>query len=212
MNICVLMASPRKNGNTASMLAPIIKTLEDNNAATEIIWLYDKKIEPCIACRNCQNDYTKFGCVHNDDMQGIFDAIMQADIILLATPIYSWYCTAPMKAALDRLVYGMNKYYGKEKGPSLWKNKKCAILATCGYKPEKGADLFEEGIKRYCKHSQLQYIGMCAARDPGYTTAFISDEKIGMAKEFAFKILLSDKLRKITAEFLPPHGAEKPQE
>lgn len=38
----------------------------------------------------------------------------------LATPIYSWYCTPPMKALLDRLVYGMNKYYGDEKGPSLW--------------------------------------------------------------------------------------------
>ena len=191
MKICVLMASPRKNGNTASMLMPLLKTLEQNSVITETFWLYDKKIESCIACRNCQKDYSLFGCIHDDDMQEIFDAIMKAETVLLATPIYSWYSTAPMKAALDRLVYGMNKYYGEKKGPSLWKGKKCAILATCGYKPEKGADLFEEGIKRYCKHSQLQYIGMCVARDLGYNIEFISDEKIEMAKAFAAKILES---------------------
>ena len=189
MKICALMASPRKNGNTASMLEPLIKTLEQNSAEVKKISLFDKKIESCIACRNCQKDHTIFGCTHDDDMQEIFDAVMEADAILLATPIYSWYCTAPMKAALDRLMYGMNKYYGEEKGPSIWNGKKCAILVTCGYKPENGADLFEEGIKRYCKHSQLQYIGMCAARDLGYKTVFISDDKIEAAKAFACKIL-----------------------
>lgn len=191
MKICILMASPRKNGNTASMLTPLTETLEQNGAQTKTIWLFDKKIESCIACRNCQNDYSKFGCKLDDDMQEIFDAVMEADVMLLATPIYSWYCTAPMKAALDRMVYGMNKYYGDEKGPAIWKGKKCAILTTCGYKPEKGAGLFEEGIKRYCKHSQLQYIGMCAARDLGYKTTFITDDKMEMAKAFALKILES---------------------
>jgi len=34
------------------------------------------------------------------------------DLLVLASPIYSWYCSPPMKAVLDRLVYGMNKYYG----------------------------------------------------------------------------------------------------
>ena len=182
------MASPRKGGNTASMLTPLIEALEKKGAEAETIWLYDKKIEPCIACLNCQKDHTVFGCIHDDDMHEISDAVMKADLLLLATPIYSWYCTAPMKAALDRLVYGMNKYYGDVEGPSLWSGKKCAILATCGYRPEKGADLFEEGIKRYCKHSQLQYIGMCAARHLGYRIAFMTDEILERVRAFAVKI------------------------
>jgi len=191
MKVCILMASPRKQGNTASMLTPLVETLEQNGAETKTFWLFDQKIESCIACRKCQQDHTIFGCTHDDDMQQIFDAVMASDVMLLATPIYSWYCPSPMKAALDRLMYGMNKYYGDEKGPSMWKGKKCAILTTCGYKPEKGADLFEEGIKRYCKHSQLQYIGMCAARDLGYKSVFISDDKIELAKSFALKIVAS---------------------
>lgn len=65
-----------------------------------------------------------------------------------------------MKALLDRLVYGMNKYYGTEKGPALLEGKSAASVVTCGYPPEKGADLWEDGIKRYCKHSRLSYLGM----------------------------------------------------
>lgn len=52
-----------------------------------------------------------------------------------------------------------------------------AIIATCGYRPEKGADLFEESIRRYCKHSQLSYEGMLAERHLGYKTTFASDDK-----------------------------------
>lgn len=49
------------------------------------------------------------------------DSILASDKIILAAPIYSWSCPAPMKALLDRLVYGMNKYYGDEKGPTYLK-------------------------------------------------------------------------------------------
>ncbi|GAA0180913.1 hypothetical protein SH2C18_35250 [Clostridium sediminicola] len=53
---------------------------------------------------------------------------IDSDVIILATPIYSWYCTPPMKALLDGLVYGMNKYYGDEKRPSLWNGKRLGII------------------------------------------------------------------------------------
>ena len=48
--------------------------------------------------------------------------------VLLASPIYLWSCTAPMKAALDRCIYALCKYYGDEKGPSLWEGKTVAGL------------------------------------------------------------------------------------
>jgi len=44
--------------------------------------------------------------------------------------------TAPMKAALDRMVYALNKYYGDEKGPSIWAGKKLSVITTCGYRPD----------------------------------------------------------------------------
>lgn len=191
MKYCILMGSPRKAGNTAALTAPIVKELENAGSEIEFVHLYDQEIKPCIACRKCQESFESFGCPVRDDMQEIFDKIIQCDCIILATPIYSWYCTPPMKAMLDRLVYGMNKFYGIKKGPSLWKGKKCALITTCGYKPEKGADLFEEGIKRYCRHSGLEYLGMLSARDPGYDKIFLDQEKIDAAKAFTIKLIQS---------------------
>ena len=185
MKFCILMGSPRKKGNTAALLEPFTKELTDNNIDYDYIWLYDKKIQPCIACRACQKDYTIFGCPIDDDAAGIFDMVYSADMIVLATPIYSWYCTAPMKALLDRLVYGMNKYYGEEIGPSLWAGKQTSIVTTCGYSIETGPDLFEEGIKRYCKHSKLEYAGMLAKRQSSYKKPFMDDEKIAASRDFA---------------------------
>ncbi len=188
MKYCILSGSAKKNGNTAALLEPFIKELHEAGSCGDLIWLYDKKIQPCIGCRACQNHWTVFGCPIADDGQEIFDSVFECDIVILATPIYSWYCTPPMKAMLDRLVYGMNKYYGKEKGPSLWAGKKLALLVTCGYPPEKGADLFEEGIKRYCKHSELEYMGMLAERDQGAKIEFLSEGKADNAKAFARKL------------------------
>ncbi|HHY28394.1 MAG TPA: flavodoxin family protein [Desulfitobacterium dehalogenans] len=187
MKVCILMGSPRKNGNTIKLLKPFMEELELHNIQYDLIWLYDKQIEPCIACRSCQKGWAVFGCHYKDDAQEIFDKLCDCDVIVLATPIYSWFCTPPMKSLLDRLVYGMNKYYGDEKGPSLWAGKKLAIITTCGYRPEKGADLFEEAIKRYCKHSQLNYVGMAAQRDLGYKSIFVPDDKL--SRTFAHQII-----------------------
>ncbi len=189
MKCCILMGSPRKKGNTIALLEPFLEELEKHQIQHDLIWLYDKNIKSCIACRTCQNEWTKFGCIFNDDAQDIFIKVLESDLLILATPIYSWYCTPPMKAILDRLVYGMNKYYGAEKGPSLWAGKKLVLITTCGYKPEKGADLFEEGIKRYCKHSQLNYLGMLAERDFGYNTVFVTAEKIAHSRAFAQQLI-----------------------
>lgn len=185
MNFSILMGSPRKNGNTNAILTPLIEELHAAGHKTDLFWLYDMDIKGCVACRTCQKDWTIFGCKFHDEMQKIFDSIYMADAIILACPIYCWYCTAPMKAALDRLMYGMNKYYGEEKGPSIWAGKHMSIVTTCGYKPEKGADLFEEGMKRYCRHSALIYDGMLAERDLGYKSLFMDDNKAGRARDFA---------------------------
>jgi hypothetical protein len=79
----------------------------------------------------------------------------------------------------------MNKYYGEKKGPALWVEKREGMVVTYGYKPERCADLFEEGMRRYCKHSQLTYLGMLAERDLGYTETFMDATKAEHARDFA---------------------------
>lgn len=63
--------------------------------------------------------------------------------------------------------------------------KKLALITTCGYRPEQGADLWETGIKRYCKHSGLEYMGMLAERHMGYHTVFMDERKEERVINFA---------------------------
>lgn len=189
MKVCVLMGSPRKNGNTAAILEPFCRELRLNGAEVETIWLHDREIRPCVACRNCQKDWTGFGCAQKDDGQELFEKVFACDLLVLATPIYVWYCTPPMKALLDRMVYAMNKYYGEKRRPSLWKGKAVALLETCGYPPEKGSDLFEEGMRRYCKHSGLRYLGSHVEHHLGYHTVFMDEDKAERSRAFARELL-----------------------
>ncbi len=90
---------------------------------------------------------------------------------------------------MDRLVYGMNKYYGEEKGPSLGEGKNLALITTCGYPPKKGSDLWEEGIRRYAKHSKFNYKGSISEHDLGNTEKFMDEEKSFRAKAFAKSLI-----------------------
>ena len=185
MKVCILMGSPRKNGNTNALRIPLQEELERLGHQVSCLWLYDLEIQPCVACRTCQEEFGEMHCAIRDDVPGVAQVILDSDLIVLATPIYSWYCTPPMKALLDRLVYGLNKYYGKTRGPSLWQGKRVAVLATCGYPPEQGADLFQDGIRRYCKHSRLIFAGMLAERHLGYDVPFLDGEKVRRTRAFA---------------------------
>ena len=188
MKYCILFASPRPRGNTATIMKPFAEQLETDGNEVEIISLYGRKIDPCYACLSCQKDVERLYCVRKDDMQPIAESVLASDCIVAASPIYAWYCTAPMKAALDRLIYMMCKFYGESRGPALWEGRHFAILTTCGYPPAKGADVFEAGMKRYCKHAHLKYAGMYAAHDPGYTKPFAAWEKLQGARDFALEL------------------------
>ena len=189
MNVCILAGSPHPKGNTESLLLSFREELEQGGAAVRVFRLYDLCIQPCRGCRGCQADWTQFGCVQNDDVPAIAKAVLDCDLLVLAAPIYSWYCPAPMKALLDRLVYGMNKYYGEHRGPSLWSGKRMALLLTCGYPPEKGTDLFEEGMRRYCRHSGLIFAGAHTERHMSYRTEFMDADKDCRVRAFARELL-----------------------
>ena len=96
-----------------ALLAPFCSELEEAGAGTRTVRLYDKRIEPCVACRACQKDISSFGCAQRDDVQEIFDQVLAADLIVLATPIYAWYANASLalqyclntKGTRHRLTY-----------------------------------------------------------------------------------------------------------
>ena len=191
MKFCILMGSPRREGNTAALLAPFLEECAGMGVETETIWLYDKTIAPCLGCRTCQDRMDGPGCVREDDFQEIFRAMARCDVVVPVTPIYTFFCTAPMKALLDRTIYAGVKNYGREKGPKLLAGKRLAAIATCGYPPERGADLWEEGLKRFCRHGGLEYMGMFCRQNWGKREPFLNPEREQAVRDFAQAIRMS---------------------
>ena len=139
----------------------------------------------------CQDCLEGPGCVQDDGFGEVFQAMADSDVIVLATPIYAFFCTAPMKALLDRAIYAGTKNYGRVKGPRLLEGKRLAAVVTCGYPPERGADLWEEGLKRFCRHGGLEYMGILCRQDRGGAEPFMNEDRAQAARDFAQALVLA---------------------
>lgn len=122
VKIISFTGSPRKGGNTESLVAAIASGAARVGAECEIVRLPDLKIGPCIGCGGCQ----KTGrCVIDDDMQGLYEKLAVAQVICLASPIYFYGITAQLKLFVDRLQ-------------ALWSRKQLLVAAKqWSARPEK---------------------------------------------------------------------------
>jgi len=96
-----IVGSPRKGGNTHILVSEILKGAREAGARTELLPLGKLKIEECDGCHTCWETEV---CWINDGMKGIYKKLMESDCIVLATPMYWFGPTVPMKAFIDRLV------------------------------------------------------------------------------------------------------------
>ena len=101
MNIIGIIASQRKEGNTDFIVNKILEGAKEQGAETESFSFSDLDIKPCRGCWACHK--SDKGCVINDDMQKIYDAMEHADAIVLGLPIYMGQMSAQGKIFTDRL-------------------------------------------------------------------------------------------------------------
>jgi multimeric flavodoxin WrbA len=101
MKIIGFIASPRKEGNTAWTVHKILEGAKEQGAETESWYFNDLDINPCQGCFGCKN--SDRGCVINDDMQILYDAIEHADVLVLGSPVYMGQMSAQAKIFTDRL-------------------------------------------------------------------------------------------------------------
>jgi len=94
-----IFGSPRRGGNTDLLLEETLKGAAVEGARVEEIHLCDFRITPCSECLSCFNDGA---CVIADDMQGIYPRLLDADIVILASPIFFYGITGWAKAMVDR--------------------------------------------------------------------------------------------------------------
>ena len=56
MKYTILMGSPKRDGNTAALLRPFMEENQEMGIEQDIIWLYERTIQPCLGCKTCQNE------------------------------------------------------------------------------------------------------------------------------------------------------------
>lgn len=100
--IIILNGSPRKMGNTSALTAAFAKgATEAGNQVTEF-HLSAMRINGCIGCWKGGRD-TEHPCSQRDDMEQIYPFYKDADVVVLASPLYYWFISGFLKNAFDRL-------------------------------------------------------------------------------------------------------------
>lgn len=100
--ICILNGSPRMSGNTKALIESFTKGAEAAGHEVVCFDLQKMNIKGCLGCcmggKNADSP-----CVQKDDMQKIYPVYREADVLVLASPMYYWGISGQLKCAFDRL-------------------------------------------------------------------------------------------------------------
>ena len=104
MKITVINGSPKKEQSDTMHITRAF--VDGMNTVTQnevhIIHAVDKHIEYCTGCFSCMHNGGE--CIHNDDMRGILEEILDSDLLIWSFPLYCYGMPAPLKALLDRTL------------------------------------------------------------------------------------------------------------
>ncbi len=99
MKILGIMGSPRKRGNTDLLLDETLRGAKSQGADVEKLIVSELDISPCREIYGCLRDGN---CVIDDDMNQVYVKLMEADHIILASPMFFYGLTSQVKALIDR--------------------------------------------------------------------------------------------------------------
>ncbi|HEX9971114.1 MAG TPA: flavodoxin family protein [bacterium] len=100
MRILTFNGSPRSNGNTSALLQEFVRGASESGANVETIIAQDVNLKYCTGCLKC--NFIKQCAIQNDDWQELSQKILDADVLVFASPVYFHHVTAPLKKILDR--------------------------------------------------------------------------------------------------------------
>lgn len=101
-NIVVLNGSPRKKGNTSELVRAFAEGAEGAGHQVTEFFLNGMNVHGCLGCFGGGKD-PAHPCVQSDDMDSVYAAYREADVVVLASPLYYWGISGQLKIAFDRL-------------------------------------------------------------------------------------------------------------
>ena len=168
MQILVLNGSPRPNGNTKGMIEAFREGAVSAGHQVDVMDVCRMKIGGCLACEYCHTK-GEGKCIQQDDMREVYPVLSEAEMIVLASPVYYHSFSGQLQCAINRM-YALDK-------PA--KLKKAALILSSG-----SDNVYDGAIYEY-RNSFLDYLKL---EDMGIFTAYDkqnkSEEKLAELKAF----------------------------
>ncbi|MDE6724257.1 MAG: flavodoxin family protein [Ruminiclostridium sp.] len=154
MRILILNGSPRPDGNTKKMINAFTEGAESAGHHIDTVDVCRKRISGCMACEYCHTS-SKRECVQKDDMVEIYELLKEAEMLVIASPIYYHGISGQLKCVIDRFYAAAYP----AKPPRL---KKAAMILSSG-----DPDMYDGAVFSF----KGDFIGYLDLEDMGVYTA-----------------------------------------
>ena len=148
MKTIVINARPRRKWNTAQLMKEAAKGAESVGAEVEYIDLYKLDLHGCMSCLICKKmGKERCKCYWNDDMSPLIEKILDADNLIIGSPIYLSEPTSHYRALLERLIFCILSY---DNHSSYYEGK---VNVALFYTMNAPKDYYETMMKQYLESS-----------------------------------------------------------
>ena len=165
MKVLAVNSSPKmEKGNTALLLEPFLEGMRQAGAEVERYYTRQLDVGPCQGELSCWLK-TPGQCFQQDDMQWLLPKLADADLWVLATPLYVDGMSGPMKNLVDRIIPLMQPFFELQDGHCRHPRRegckagKLALVSVCGLWEMDNFDPLVAHVKAICKNAGREFSG-----------------------------------------------------
>lgn len=188
MKIVTLLGSPRSQGNSSTIANRISETAAKLGAETSTFELNRLSYRGCQACYACKKGHDE--CVLKDDLAQVLAAVKEADLVVLASPVYYGDISSQLKGFVDRTFSYLVADYTTNPEPSRLGAKKMIMVLTQGHPDEASfAEIFPryEGFLKWQNFTDIRLVRACGIGPS--TVDAVPEEVLRQAGETVLQLL-----------------------
>ncbi|MBP2642717.1 MAG: NADPH-dependent reductase [Firmicutes bacterium] len=165
MRLVAVNGSPKgRESNTQVMVSALLKGAREAGAETDTIFLAEKEVDHCKGCLCCWLK-TPGQCVIQDDMNELLARCKEADILVLATPLYFDNVTSRLKSFMDRMIVKGDPHFQKDENGECRHLKmnayspKLVLVSNCGFSERSHFQVISHWIRRVALNMKTEVAG-----------------------------------------------------
>jgi len=186
MNVLSIFGSPRKKGNTVTILGWVEEKLKTLGHEIERINLSTKNVNGCVGCLKCKDNLKEPGCIQKDDGTFIINRMVASDVVIYASPLYYWGFSAQMKAFIDRCHCLYRGVCGSTEHTSFVEGQRQALIVTAADPFENNAEQILTAFQRILVYDKAYSAGellVCNCTTPDQLDEEIKAQAIKFANQ-----------------------------